>query len=690
MDFPTQTYHTFSPYTAAAFTSENKAWVYLAQNPNDTNVIDATSSSFGANSLYQQFFSGRKLQQANPFAAAGVTSNPFSGAGNSPAQSTSPDPFSSGATSSSTNSASNPFGGTGSSPSDPFSAGASSAAPSTSPDPFSSGATASSTNSASNPFGGTGSSPSDPFSSGAVTASPSSGGSAGNPFSTGSAATANPFSPGSSAPADPFSTGSASSNPFSTPNPFGGGSVATDPFAATDPFSSGVTPELKLASQDPWDVEGGWFTGMKGGNIKATSPIAFSTAILSWGYMGFAKAFEMTGQTQNLLDSVRWGADYLMKTHKRFPALNSSLLISRVGDVKSEMELWYRPEDGTTRDGFAVNLKSAVGGYGADLGGSISAALSSASILFRNSGENETEYANKLLEKAIEVYEDAKNAKYLFSRADYNISVLYNSSTMYDDLAWAAGWLYKATRKTEYLDQLYNHYIQHLSKEASVSDWKYAFDWDNVFWPTNLLMAQELGNATFKRQTKEFLRSWMCANHVANYTTHGRAFNAYSAPLGSTANVAMAAFMYADVVEQDEPAVAESYRCWGLSQVRYVLGDSGRSLIVGDGHNPPERTQDRGASCPAKPGICNRVTGYLSPDPDTYSVSGALVQGPGKSDNFMDDRTNDASMVGIENNVGITGALAGAALLPGGKWEVCLQQFGIYRTDPICGSFLTI
>ena len=61
-----------------------------------------------------------------------------------------------------------------------------------------------------------------------------------------------------------------------------------------------------------------------------------------------------------------------------------------------------------------------------------------------------------------------------------------------------------------------------------------------------------------------------------------------------------------------------------------------------------------------------------------------------KSDYYLDDRTNAASMVGIETNAGWVGALGGAATLPDGMWEICLQQFGIYRDDPICGSFVTL
>ena len=70
----------------------------------------------------------------------------------------------------------------------------------------------------------------------------------------------------------------------------------------------------------------------------------------------------------------------------------------QVGDIDSEMLLWYRPEEqGLPRPAFAVDLSTG----GSDLGGSVTAALAAASIIFRN--QNESDYAAQLLDKAREV-----------------------------------------------------------------------------------------------------------------------------------------------------------------------------------------------------------------------------------------------------------------------------------------------
>lgn len=513
-------------------------------------------------------------------------------------------------------------------------------------------------------------------------------------FEGGAAAGAgDPFSPLN----DPFAPGGSGSF-GSSDDPFGfAGTDAASSFGGGfDAFGDPMFEAAELATEDTWDLSGGWIAGMTAGNMKATSPIAFTTALLAWSYVAFPGAYDKSGQLAQIRDSVRVGADYLSKVHRVDYEKNTSLLITRVGDVDTEILLWYRPEDGAARPAYAVDLNSRTQGglgpaAGADLGGSVAAALAASSTVFRSSQEaGDSEYADFLLEKAKEVYAASAPTKGRFTDSDFNMTLLYNSSTIYDDMAWAAGWMYKATQDNAYLDDLYDFYVKHLQAEGEITDSKYAFDWDNVFWPLNVLMAQETGKGTFKKQSEEFLRSWICANNAAQYTRRGRAFNPSSGSLGSTSNAAMLAFMYSDVIESESPAAAHSYRCWGLSQMRYMLGGAGRSMVVGVGKDPPQRTQDRTAACPEPPATCNRVTGLLSPDPDAHTLLGALVQGPGNSDDYLDIRSNDASRVGIENNAGFTGALAASVLLPEGMWEVCLQQYGIYRSDPVCGDFVAV
>lgn len=177
------------------------------------------------------------------------------------------------------------------------------------------------------------------------------------------------------------------------------------------------------------------------------------------------------------------------------------------------MLLWYRPEDSTLpRSAYYVDLSTGA----SDLGGSVAAALASASVLFQN--QNQTDYAGQLLDKAKEVggvgcglwwgvvwwgqlgapsgqaggpighppthpppccqvYDFAKTTNPTGgygkqTDGDFNLTVLYNSSTSLDDLAWAAAWLYTATKQDTYLSDVYDFYVKHLSDEAAIADWK--------------------------------------------------------------------------------------------------------------------------------------------------------------------------------------------------------------------------
>ena len=50
-----------------------------------------------------------------------------------------------------------------------------------------------------------------------------------------------------------------------------------------------------------------------GGNVKTTSLIAFTTTLLAWGGIDYKDAYVEAGEMDNLLDQIKWSADYLMK-----------------------------------------------------------------------------------------------------------------------------------------------------------------------------------------------------------------------------------------------------------------------------------------------------------------------------------------------------------------------------------------
>ena len=47
-----------------------------------------------------------------------------------------------------------------------------------------------------------------------------------------------------------------------------------------------------------------------------TMPTAFAVSMLAWGALAFPSGFEKAHQMPHLLQTARWGSDYLMKTWK--------------------------------------------------------------------------------------------------------------------------------------------------------------------------------------------------------------------------------------------------------------------------------------------------------------------------------------------------------------------------------------
>ena len=97
--------------------------------------------------------------------------------------------------------------------------------------------------------------------------------------------------------------------------------------------------------------------------------------------------------------------------------------------------------------------------------------------------------------------------------------------------------------------------------------------------------------------------------------------------------------------------------------------------------------QNRASSCPDT-GTCNAVNALYSPKANPNTLTGALVYGPGlNGDYFVDQRTGNSTLVGIEYNAGMTTVMAGLAQ-QGGSYDLCLQGFGVLSKGiSICSGF---
>ena len=63
------------------------------------------------------------------------------------------------------------------------------------------------------------------------------------------------------------------------------------------------------------DLSGGWYDA--GDYVKFGFPMASSATVLAWGLIEYKEAYEVAGQYELMLDSIKWATDYLIKAHTK-------------------------------------------------------------------------------------------------------------------------------------------------------------------------------------------------------------------------------------------------------------------------------------------------------------------------------------------------------------------------------------
>ena len=149
------------------------------------------------------------------------------------------------------------------------------------------------------------------------------------------------------------------------------------------------------------------------------------------------------------------------------------------------------------------------------------------------------------------------------------------------------------------------------------------------------------------------------------YTGTGLAFRHQWGSLRNVLGPAFIIAQYGHAIRDIDPKKSGRYTCWARGQLRYALGDAGRSFVVGYGNNPPQRVHHRAASCPTVTGpwgtnspTCD-FSQFNSGSPNPQVLYGALAGGPDGGDNYSDHRDDYVrNEVAVDYNAGFTGVLA--------------------------------
>ncbi|MBR3534483.1 MAG: glycoside hydrolase family 9 protein, partial [Oscillospiraceae bacterium] len=224
-------------------------------------------------------------------------------------------------------------------------------------------------------------------------------------------------------------------------------------------------------------VPGGWFDA--GDHLKFALTNAYSATLLAWGLVEYGDAVEKAGLGDLYKNNLKWGLDYLVEAD-----LGDSIAYM-IGEGSFDHVWWGSAE---------VYMNKYVLKGGKDprptytcqdscIEAQMACALAAGYMVFKD-----------------EAY--LTHAKDLFKRADAEKSIgadeeehpYYKPSSFYDDLFFAANWLYKATGEKDYLDMA-TSYVPHLDKEQQSEEMKFTWGhcWDDTTQGAMLLYAQNTG-----------------------------------------------------------------------------------------------------------------------------------------------------------------------------------------------------
>ena len=325
-------------------------------------------------------------------------------------------------------------------------------------------------------------------------------------------------------------------------------------------------------------VTGGWFDA--GDHLKFTLTNAYSAALLGWGLLNYGDGVEKAGQRTMYENNLQFALDYLVGCDQ------GDNIVYMIGDGSFDHVWWgsaevymdkYELMKGETERPYYTCEDSCIQ---ADM----AAALCTGYLNFKDS---KPEKAKEYLEHAIDLFDRADKLRAIGD--DPEEQSYYKITTFYDDLFYAANWLYMATGEQKYLDLCKTDYIPNLGKEEQSSEMKYTWGmcWDDVMQGGVLLYAINTGESQWKDQFTKHLEYWTTGygGKQITYTPDGLPWLFQWGSLRHATTTAFLAYVAVDQLYQDDTAKAEKYTKFADNVMNYCFGDNSKnfSYVVGMG-----------------------------------------------------------------------------------------------------------
>ncbi|KAJ3144927.1 hypothetical protein HDU86_001319 [Geranomyces michiganensis] len=427
------------------------------------------------------------------------------------------------------------------------------------------------------------------------------------------------------------------------------------------------------------DLSGGWFEAAN--TMKWGGPFAFTAGQLAWTVIEFGDALKVVNEYEEAVAWVKHGAEFLLNTYTVDAATNTERLMGLFGDsarvgpngtgsIDTDFGYFGPPEEymqgvpgGAPPTAYYCEGSPTVNKGCTDIAGDYAAALASAAVVMR---PTDAAFAEKCLSaaKTIFAFGQKYNGTYQSAvthpeKGWANYREWYASNGAVDETALAATWLHIATGEAPYLATAQTALAKQDFPEYS---------WGDKSIAAAILVNRIAPSAGLGPAIKTFFTRWLPGGAVPR-SPRGLAFNGLWGSLAYAGCTSAIALVHAKVLAANpaEAPFVKQLQTFAVQQVNYILGDAGKSFVVGFGTNPPLLPYHKSSynsilSYPMR-GQDQGAVGedfLLSRTPNRHIAYGALVNGPEVTDQYVDNRENYVyTEVTQDYNAALTFATAG-------------------------------
>lgn len=365
-----------------------------------------------------------------------------------------------------------------------------------------------------------------------------------------------------------------------------------------------------------------------GDAIKCGLTAGFTASTLGWMCYEYQDQFQQTGTMEHYQLIMNEFCDFF-KASTTLSGGAVTSFVYEMGEDGKDHSTWYAPEKMWDRD--SSETYSVTDGA-SNVAAQYAAALAQNYII--SGREEDLTYATALYNFA------AKYRKMTYEQSTYQ------DKDVQDDISWAAGWMYLATKQDNYL-------TENSKYTSSTNDWTKDYCYANASLGAAIINAEITGNWSY---ATSYIDGIVNSNQNQFYV-----MNSWGSARHNTLMQTCAL-----VVSHHKDESGKDYSEWAQKQMNYILGDNNANVCLVVGWN------DVSATSPHHRAASNLTNSsdwheYNSWDGDYASsgghiLYGALCGGPTSSDFTTYQKTaKDATSneVALDYQVGLVGAAAG-------------------------------